>query len=238
MPGWLKMTGRRRQGKEKRVDGEPRFISYTESAEGMPANKRFVPLLESERAPVPGARRSGRLDPNERILVTVILRPRSSNKERSAAEELGMRMPLERTYPTREEFAAKYGATRGRPGEGGGLRPGEHARRGRGEPGEALRRPLWHRGTVRSCLQRAAEPLQAPSERCLPCPHRSDLPAQRARPLVQAVLGLDNRPQAQSAHPDPQEEGRGGRRPIHPRRSPSSTIFRRVWMGRVSPWLS
>jgi hypothetical protein len=77
----------------------------------MPANKRFVPLLESERAPLRGASKSGKLDPNERIRVTMILHPRSPEKERSAAEELGARMPLDRTYPTREEFAAKYGAS-------------------------------------------------------------------------------------------------------------------------------
>src|SRR2546425_2196583 len=73
--------------------------------------KNRVPLLGSERVPLPGARASGKVDPDERIRVTVILQsPRQSPQEPSVVSDLGSRMPEERSYPTREEFEATQGA--------------------------------------------------------------------------------------------------------------------------------
>src|SRR5438105_15207625 len=72
--------------------------------------KNRVPLLGSERVPLPGARVSGKIDPNERIRVTVILQSRLPTREPPVAEDLGARLPRERSYPTREEFEANYAA--------------------------------------------------------------------------------------------------------------------------------
>jgi len=70
-----------------------------------------VPLVGSERASVPGARVSGKLNPDERLQVTVVIRPRPYPEKVSRVRELGARPPNERSYPTREEFDAAYGAT-------------------------------------------------------------------------------------------------------------------------------
>jgi kumamolisin len=74
--------------------------------------KNHVPLLGSERAPLPGARVAGRLDPNERITVTVVLHPRLSRQDSSIESEFGARPPRSRRYLTREELGAAYGASR------------------------------------------------------------------------------------------------------------------------------
>src|SRR4029077_2957329 len=70
-----------------------------------------VPLRGSERLPLPGARVSGKLNPNERLRVTVMLHPRASGQEKlDRVNELGTRMPNERSYLTRDAFDAAYGA--------------------------------------------------------------------------------------------------------------------------------
>jgi kumamolisin len=70
-----------------------------------------IGLPNSERAPLPGARRVGPADPNEVIDVTIILRRRSKASGRSPRmEDLG-RTPLnQRRHLTREEFAVTHGA--------------------------------------------------------------------------------------------------------------------------------
>lgn len=66
-------------------------------------NPHFVPLTGSERELLPGSRLVGAVDPNERIEVSVYLKPRS---DKSLANEIGtLRQPM-----TREEYAANYGA--------------------------------------------------------------------------------------------------------------------------------
>jgi kumamolisin len=77
----------------------------------MAAENTKVGLPNSERVPVPGARRVGPADPNEIIDVTIVLRRRSKASGRSPRmEDLG-RAPLnQRRHLTREEFAVMHGA--------------------------------------------------------------------------------------------------------------------------------
>src|ERR1700736_4421139 len=78
----------------------------------MSASKgRKVPLLGSERAPLSGAKPSGKVNPNEKINVTVIVSPSSSSEKLSKVAELDTQMPQDRTYLTREELESEYGAT-------------------------------------------------------------------------------------------------------------------------------
>ncbi len=71
-------------------------------------NKR-VAIAGSERAKLPGARLVGPGNPQERIEVTLLLRPASSEPLPSL-ERTGHIKPHERPHLTREEFAAKHGA--------------------------------------------------------------------------------------------------------------------------------
>src|SRR5262245_25560331 len=74
----------------------------------MSASQSRVPLPGSERAPVPGAEVVGPADPNVRIEVTVLLRPRTSGA--TAAAALTAKLPHERQYLSRSALAAATGA--------------------------------------------------------------------------------------------------------------------------------
>src|SRR5205809_4024482 len=69
---------------------------------------RHVPIAGSERDPVEGARRVRRAPPDERVEVTVVVRPQASAP--SAAELLSADAPVQQRYLTRREFARTLGA--------------------------------------------------------------------------------------------------------------------------------
>ncbi|MGD0636543.1 MAG: alkaline phosphatase family protein [Nitrososphaerales archaeon] len=161
--------------------------------------KPRTPLPGSERAPLPGARISGKVDLTETAHVTVVLRPTaaSSAKRSAALKVVGTRTSDDHPYPTREEFAADFGA-----------RAEEFARvesfaREYGlsvAEESAVRRSVTLSGTLAQLsrafgvtLRRYRHPRGIFRGRTGPI----YLPADLA-PLVLAVLGLDNRPQAKS----------------------------------------
>ena len=67
-----------------------------------------VPIEGSERDPVEGARRVRRAPPEERVEVTVVVRPQASAP--STAELLSPDAPAQRRFLTRREFARTLGA--------------------------------------------------------------------------------------------------------------------------------
>jgi kumamolisin len=70
-----------------------------------------VELKGSARKPLPGGQDVGPADPNQQIEVTVYLRRNSAAGEFPSIEKLGLRPPRERKYLTREEFARAHGAS-------------------------------------------------------------------------------------------------------------------------------
>src|SRR5271169_2645571 len=69
-------------------------------------SRKYKKIPGSERAPMSGASKSGALDPNDLIHVTVVLRSRSGGKKQPSLDKLiakGERL-------TREEYQARYGA--------------------------------------------------------------------------------------------------------------------------------
>jgi kumamolisin len=58
-----------------------------------------------------GSQASGELDPSEIIRVTVVLKPRSPDEELSLVKRLGSQLPRDRKYLTRSEFEATFGST-------------------------------------------------------------------------------------------------------------------------------
>jgi kumamolisin len=64
----------------------------------------------SERAALPGAERTGKVDDTEPITITLLVRRRSDVAPFPDVRELGLRGPSERAYLAREEFAARHGA--------------------------------------------------------------------------------------------------------------------------------
>jgi kumamolisin len=71
--------------------------------------KKLVPLSGSERRARPGAREAGAPNPNDRISVSVLLRPRKPLTNLASGPFLGANVK-QRHYLSREEFAAQYGA--------------------------------------------------------------------------------------------------------------------------------
>ncbi|HUI40443.1 MAG TPA: S53 family peptidase [Terriglobia bacterium] len=76
----------------------------------MPDPKTLVPIPGSHRHSRPGATEAGAPDPQERIRVSVLLRPRTPLAELAAGKALSAALPRERQYLSREEFAARFGA--------------------------------------------------------------------------------------------------------------------------------
>ncbi len=70
-----------------------------------------TPISGSERRPVAGSRRVGRPNPDEVIRVTVVLRPRHAQEQRALIKRLGSQPPRERTYLKRREFETRFGST-------------------------------------------------------------------------------------------------------------------------------
>ena len=166
----------------------------------MPANKRkdgSIPLLGSERTLLPGARVSGRLDPKEQMRATIIIKPRSHEKQTSIIEELGSHSPMKRSVLTREECDRAFGAS-----------PEDIAKVEAFARSFSLdvveesqaRRSVVLSGTVEQFsrafnvrLARYRHPRGVFRGRTGPIYLPADLV-----PRVQAVLGLDNRPQAKA----------------------------------------
>lgn len=155
---------------------------------------KTVPLAGSQRPPVRGARVSGRVEPTERMLVTVVVR-RDPNK--AAVDLVGMasERPKERPYLDRKRFEAARGSSRedlakvAAFAKAHGIDVAE---------ADASRRVVVLSGT-------AARFSEAFGVRFVRYVHPKgvyrghagevQLPEELA-PVVQAVLGLDDRPQA------------------------------------------
>ena len=74
----------------------------------MSAQERHLPLTESNKAPVRGARRLGPAAPDELVDITVLLRRRPSRTRARALDACADVLPA--MHLTREEFASQYGA--------------------------------------------------------------------------------------------------------------------------------
>ena len=70
-----------------------------------------VELKGSARAAFPSGQDVGPADPNQQIEVSVLLRRGSKPGDFPSADQMGSRLPRDRKYLTREEFAKQYGAS-------------------------------------------------------------------------------------------------------------------------------
>ncbi len=148
----------------------------------------------AERSPE-GARNLGPLDPQEPIEVTVRVRPRTAPVDPAQIEEQAALPPAERHYPSRQEYAAAHGAD---PADlakveafarahGLTVKDSSPARRSviLSGPAAAFAAAfgcgLSHYATDRGTYHAPTEPIVIPPE---------------LRPIIEAVVGLDDRPYA------------------------------------------
>ena len=153
------------------------------------------PLAGSERRPMPGSKPVGRADPDERLEVTLLLRRRSATSLAVAAGKLH-RHNFPRADLSRADFAAAYGSQDADAeavaafAERGGFAVVQYA------PG---RRTLVLSGTIEKAENAFGVVLQ--NYECAGGTFRGRVGAvhlpRELHGIVTAVLGLDNRPQAQ-----------------------------------------
>jgi kumamolisin len=156
--------------------------------------KRYVAIPGSERAPLPGARVIGRPNPRRVMGVTVLLRSRAA-EGLAAVDEMAARLPHERQYLSREDFAAAHGAD---PEDIAKIRRFARQHRLVVVSQDAAARTVELRGSV-------AALSQAFQVRLLRYRHPRGIYRGRTGPvqvpaelhgIVQGVFGLDNRLQA------------------------------------------
>src|SRR5579862_3148252 len=160
----------------------------------MSAQTRRVPLKGSSRPPLPGTPTDA-ANENEMIQVSVILRRGPAKFPTDA--DLAPGLPAQRTYLSREEFAARHGA---RPEDLAAIRKfaADNALTVAAE--SPARRTATLRGTVAQFTKafRAQLHHQTIAGRTFRCRTGAlEIPTE-LEPIVEAVLGLDNRPQART----------------------------------------
>lgn len=69
-----------------------------------------IPLAGSERTPLPGFQVLHKVDPASIVNFTLVLRPPPGDQTLELLQESGAILPRERHYPTREEYAQAHGA--------------------------------------------------------------------------------------------------------------------------------
>jgi kumamolisin len=160
------------------------------------SSKNRVPVQGSEKTPLPGAQIVGKVDPDEHIQVTVLVRrPQSAKELTSKIEDLSTRKPQEREYLSREEFAATQGAA---PEDLERVKEFVHANNLDIVEVNAAQRSLKLSGTASAFSAAFGVDLayyKYPGGTYRGRTGHVYLPEDLA-PIVVAVMGLDNRPQA------------------------------------------
>jgi kumamolisin len=166
----------------------------------MATSKKRVTVQGSEKRPLRNAKVIGRVDPDKRIEITVILRPRSADARAAArAKAAGDQPPGQRTYLTREQFAAACGAD---PADVAKVEAFAQAHNLTVVEASLAKRTLRLAGTVKDLcaafqptLRRARVGTRVVRERT----GGTSVPKELAQ-IVVAVLGFDTRPVARPHH--------------------------------------
>ncbi len=152
----------------------------------MPARERYLPLVDSEKAPVPGARRLGPAPPDELVTVTVVLRCPAPVADAPPSGRRLTRVEYQRLYSASPADIAAIGAFANARGlDVSGVDP---VKRTVTLTGTANR--LGHAFRVSLSLNESDQGLQFRGRS-----GAVSVPA-RLAPVVQGVFGLDDRPQA------------------------------------------
>jgi kumamolisin len=159
----------------------------------MASTTQHRPIPGSERTALPGAHIVGTADPQERLMVTVLVRRRPTSPGLTAMLEQEHRLPGQRQHMRHDEFAA----VRRCPDDLNTIEAFIQARSRHRRSQPAQRRVVLS-GTVASLsaafgvsLARYEHPGGTYRGRTGPV----QVPAELA-PLIQGIFGLDNRPQA------------------------------------------
>jgi kumamolisin len=142
-----------------------------------------------------GASASGPIDPQETIDVTVLVRPRALAEGAARIEELSALPVEQRHYPSRDEYAAAHGADAA---DLGAVEAFARAHGLRVKEASAARRSVVLSGPARDVAAAFGVTLRRVDAGGVPA-HVPDGPVRlppELAPIVEAVLGLDDRPHA------------------------------------------
>lgn len=157
----------------------------------MPKQDRLVAIAGSMRQPVAGARVVGLPDPNDRLTISIYVRPNSKAKP-LPAEVMGAIQPRERKYISHDDALAAFGA------DPSDLSLVEAFAKERGlavVDSSAARRLVQVSGTIQQVNDAFGVTLkqyEAPGEHYRGREDEIHIPVE-LEPVVEAVLGLDNR---------------------------------------------
>jgi len=168
----------------------------------IPTNYR--PLESTQRKPRAGAKRTGPANPNEIFTVSVRVRRRPYAPELPDPAELAARPQGEKQYLSREEFAARYGAS---PDDLAKIASFAHANDLEMVESSVPRRTIVLRGTATQMSKAFAVDLgtyETANETYRGREGAVQVPADIAD-IVEGVFGLDNR---RMAHPQIKKSGR------------------------------
>jgi kumamolisin len=175
----------------------------------MATPKNRVNLAGSEKATLPGARLLGAADPQERIEITLLLRPMSAIAPASL-ERTGNLKPHERQYQSREEYAATHGAD---PQDMAKIDAFAHEHGLDVVQTNMAARTVSLSGTIQDLSETFKVTLQMydhPSGTYRGRTGGIEIPAE-LEGIIQGVFGLDNRPQAKPQLRPIHEQGGGWR---------------------------
>jgi kumamolisin len=162
----------------------------------MTTPKNRIPLVGSEREPFRGARAVGPADPNERLQVTILVRRRPTSPSISSlVAEMQARPSQERRHLSREEFAAAHGAD---PADLEKVEEFVHEHGLDVVEVNAAQRRVVVSGTVAAFSAAFGVSLatyEHPGGSYRGRVGNVQIPADLA-PIIEAVMGLDDRPQA------------------------------------------
>ena len=161
----------------------------------MATKEKQIALLGSARSLLPGSRKIGPSDPQQRIQVTVFLRRGSAPKQFPSAEKIGKLMPAQRRHLSRAQFVSQHGA---RPADIKKIRTFAALNGLKVVEASRARRSVLLSGTVGAFSRAFGVELNSYQHPIGTCRMRTgtiQIPAQLAG-VIEGVFGLDNRPQA------------------------------------------
>jgi kumamolisin len=173
-----------------------RVLSSKESI--MASSNIRVPVAGSDRAPRPGAKLVGAVNPREKVSVTILLRRRPGSKSLAAkAAQMGARAIAKRLHVSRDDFAASHGA------DPRDIKAVERFAADNGltiaESSAAQRRVVVSGDVATVSKAFGVYIARYKDEKCVYRGRTGEvhIPQELAK-IVEGVFGLDNRPQAET----------------------------------------
>jgi len=157
---------------------------------------KHVKITGSEKKPMAGAKAAGKVDPKERIEITVLVRPRADVATRAEFQAMLAAPPQERQYLSREQWAAEHGSD---PADLAKIEEFAHEHELTVVRSSAAERSVVLSGTLAALTKAFSVRLQSVTFQGKKHRMRTGpigVPAELAKIIVD-VKGFDNRPQAQ-----------------------------------------